>query len=343
MQLEAEKTNIQFSQNEKLDSIFHRQSGEQKQSKQKFANESVALLYHNAKVLFSYEDYLDALVLLREALNVDSFNIALLDLCQETLRRVGQSSESLRVLEALQRIFYSPSRSVQLARLYVANEQNDLALSQLFDVLSQLVSDEELLFETYKNIGCVYLKEKEFDLAEEYFHKAFAINAENDSLLVNLGVLGYLKRDISKSLFYLREAINKNQKNDKAWVGLAMAHLEFGDKDLSWSNLKKAVDTEPMNRTALVLISDLAESDSQLEFCQNALIRYLELDNFDEQISHLLINTFIKRNDFQRAQLESLKTYLWNPSNSKNEELYNKITQFIQIREKGVVHDSVLG
>ncbi len=211
----------------------------------------------------------------------------------------------------------------------------------MFDVLSQLVSDEALLFETYKNIGCVYLKEKEFDLAEEYFHKAFAQNASDDSLLVNLGVLEYLKKDVSKSLSYLREAINNNQNNDKAWVGLAMAHLEFADRDLSWSNLTKAIDVEPLNRTALILISDLAESDSQLEYCQNALMKFLETENFDEQISHLLINTFIKRNNFQSAQLESLKIYCWNPQSTRNHELYHKITQFIAIREQGAVNDSV--
>jgi len=307
----------------------------------RFANETVALLFHNAKILFNFKDFNDALILLREGLNLDSFNVNLMDLCRKTLFQIGLREESLRLLELSQRIHYTPQKSIELARVYVANEQNDQALAQLFDVLSQLVEDEALLFETYKNIGCVYLKEKEFDLAQEYFHKAYAIESSDDTLLVNLGVLEYLKKDVSQSLFYLREAINNNQKNDKAWVGLAMAHLEFGDRDLSWSNLTKALDIEPMNRTALVLLNDLAESDSQLEYCQNALIKFLEGENFDEQISHLLIHVFIKRNDFQRAQLESLKSYLWNPQSAKNQELYNKITQFMNVKEMGVGYDSV--
>lgn len=309
----------------------------------RFANETVALLFYNAKILFNFNDFHDALILLRESLNLDSFNVSLIDLCRKTLFQIGLHEEGLKLLETSQRIHYTPAKSIELARIYVANEQNDMALAQLFDVLSQLVEDETLLFETYKNIGCVYLKEKEFDLAEEYFHKAYAINSKDDTLLVNLGVLEYLKKDISQSLFYLREAINNNQKNDKAWVGLAMAHLEFGDRDLSWSNLVKAIDADPMNRTALILLNELAESDSQLEYCQNSLIKFLEGDNFDEQISHLLIHIFIKRNDFQRAQLESLKSYLWNPESLKNQELYNKITQFLILKERGASHDSISG
>lgn len=339
--MEVENINIQYNLKPAANSVATGSKSPLAMDRPKFSSETVALLYHNAKVLFSFEDFFDALVLLREALNIDSFNVALLDLCQKTLRQIGCEEESLKILESSQRISYSPAKSIELARLYVANEQNDKALSQLFDVLSQLVSDETLLFETYKNIGCVYLKEKEFDLAEEYFHKAYSIQPSDDSLLVNLGILEYLKKDVSKSLSYLREAINNNQNNDKAWVGLAMAHLEFGDKDLSWSNLVKSIDVEPMNRTALILLTDLAESDSQLEYCQSALINFLEIENFDEQISHLLVNTFIKRNDFQRAQLESLKIYLWNPQSSKNQELYNKISQFMQIREQGAIHDSV--
>jgi tetratricopeptide (TPR) repeat protein len=338
---------VNFYRNQKsVNKVSEQESGvtystDSSTSKPKFANETVALLYHNAKVLFNFNDYYDALVLLRESLNLDSFNVTLMDFCRKTLNQIGLHEESQRLLEISQRVSYSPEKSVELARMYVANEQNDQALAQLFDVLSQLVSDEALLFETYKNIGCVYLKEKEFDLAEEYFHKAFAITPSDDSLLVNLGVLEYLKKDVSKSLSYLREAINNNQKNDKAWVGLAMAHLEFGDNDLSWSNLTKAIDVNPMNRTALILLNDLAETDSQLEYCQNALIQFLETENFDEQISHLLIHVFIKRNDFQRAQLESLKSYLWNPESTKNQELYNKITQFIFVKEKGTYNDSI--
>lgn len=313
------------------------------QDKPRFANETVALLYHNAQILFKNKDFYDALILLREGLNLDSYNVVLIDSCRHILSRLGIHEESLRLIESSQRISYSPEKSIELARIYVAQEKNDQALAQLFDVLSQLVSDEGLLFETYKNIGCVYLKEKEFDLAEEYFHKAYALNSGDDTLLVNLGVLEYLKRDTTKSLSYLREAINNNQKNDKAWVGLAMAHLEFGDRDLSWSNLTKALDVEPMNRTALVLLNELAESDSQLEYCQNALVKFLEKDNFDEQVSHMLIHVFIKRNDFHRAQLESLKAYLWNPDSTQNQDLYNKITQFLNVKDKGATLDSISG
>lgn len=330
--------NIDFSQK-----TVGSSNKEPSRKKPRFSDDSVALLYHNSQILFKNEDFYDALVLLRQGLNLDSSNVKLIDACRSTLTKLGLHEESLRLLESSQRISYTPEKSVELARVYVKQEKNDQALAQLFDVLSQLVSDEELLFETYKDIGCVYLKEKEFDLAEEYFHKAYALNSMNDTLLVNLGVLEYLKRDITKSLNYLREAINNNEKNDKAWVGLAMAHLEFGDKELSWSNLTKAIDVDPMNRTALVLLNELAETDSQLEVCQNALVKFLEKDNFDEQVSHLLIHIFIKRNDFHRAQLESFKAYLWNPESTKNQELYNKITQFINVKDKGAPLDSITG
>lgn len=336
---------IDFNHYQNLDKkiIGSSRSSTQKSSvaKPRFSDETVAILYHNAQILIQSEDFHDALILLREGLNKDSFNTTLIDSCRTILFKLGIKEESLKLLEASQRASYSPEKSVELARVYVANEQNDQALAQLFDVLSQLIDDNDLLFESYKNIGCVYLKEKEFDLAEEYFYKAYAIKPSDDTLLVNLGVLEYLRKDLSKSLEYLRDAINNNQKNDKAWVGLAMAHLEFGDRDLSWSNLVKAVDVEPTNKTALILMNEMAESDSQLEACQVSLIKYLERDNFDEQMSHLLIHVFIKRNDFKNAQLESLKTYLWNPESSKNQELYNKITQFIQVKERGDSHDSV--
>ena len=101
----------------------------------RFSSETAAMLFHNAKVLFSFNDFHDALVLLREALNIDSFNVVLLDFFYKTLLKVGQNDEALSVLEANQRIKYSATKSIELAKFYVDSQQNDKALAQLFDVL----------------------------------------------------------------------------------------------------------------------------------------------------------------------------------------------------------------
>lgn len=313
---------------------IHKEAIQSKEKNKKinanFANEKVATCFLNAKVLMSNSEEKLALNLLRFCSSKDSYNEFILDSLYQCLKSTFHLKEAENVAEVNLNYNYSLQRSLELANIYFLNDKDEEALKLYYDCLSNVIEDEVSLFNIYKNIGNIYVKFKEFDLAEEFFFKAYQMNNHSDVLLVNIGVLEFQKKDLEKSKHCFRTAIEINNKNDKAWVGLAMTHIEIGDRDLSWGNLTKALDVNPNNKTALTLLSQFFSETDRNSQCRDYIIKYLENNNFDEDVSMLLIQNLTFAGDYQNAYLESFKNYLWNPESKENERVYNELKKYIE-------------
>lgn len=295
-----------------------------------FKNEKVATYYLNAKVLIQNDEYALALNLLRSCSSLDPFNQYILDALFSALVKCEKLSEAQTVAETNFKFNYSLARCLELADIYFLNGKDEESLKLYFDCLSNVIENEEVLFKIYKNIANIYVKFREFDSAEEFFNKSYKIKDDSDVLLVNMGVLEFQKCDLDKSLFCFRKAIEINNNNDKAWVGLAMTHIELGDKELSWGNLTKALDINSQNKTALKLLCQFFSESEKNAQCRGYLLKYLEQQNFDEEISMLLIQNLVHDGDFFNAYLESFKNYLWNPDNKENEKIYLELKKYTE-------------
>lgn len=166
-------------------------------------------------------------------------------------------------------------------------------------------------------MGNIFLKEADLESAEEFYHKAYAIDSQSDVLLVNLGTLAIQTQEFELALSRFRQALEINSKNDKAWVGLALVHRQMGDLVLSKANLESALDVNPLNRTAVHLVADWGLREKNFEFVENTLIEYVSGVEFDEEMSLLLIHTFCLNGKIVEASLELERMLLWDPSNAR--------------------------
>jgi tetratricopeptide (TPR) repeat protein len=123
------------------------------------------------------------------------------------------------------------------------------------------------------------------------------------------------RQDFDKSLYCFRQAVEVNKKNDKAWVGLAMVHAQFGDHELAWANLETAIDINPSNRTAVHLLANWGLRDRRLGQSIEVLENYLSQVEFDEDLSLVLINLYCSSSQITEARLECERVLLWNPEN----------------------------
>lgn len=327
--MEFVKNQERFKTSSEKVQISSQTSNQTIKKKKKFVNDKVATCFFNSKLLLLNNETSLALNLLRYSSNCDSYNGYVLDALNEALRKLGKFDESEKVAQKNFLYNYSIDRCFELAQIYFLKNQDEEALKLYFDCLSHVVENQSQLFEIYKNVGNIYVKLKEFDLAEEYFYKAYQMDMNSDLLIVNIGVLEFQKEDIQKATDCFRRAIEINKNNDKAWVGLAMTHLEFGDKELCWGNLIKALDVNPVNKTALILLSQLFNQSERNQQCKKLLIEYLEHHNFDEEISLLLIQNLIFAGDYQNAFLECFKSYLWNPENEEIASVYVELNKLM--------------
>ncbi|WP_413559862.1 tetratricopeptide repeat protein [Bdellovibrio sp. HCB209] len=290
----------------------------------------VSKYLQNADVLSKHGEYNLALNLLRQASNIDSKNPATLNMLSRNLEKIGKHDEALIALNAWNKIDYGFESLAYLAHALYRMGRDQDALEKYFEALSVITEENDQLFEVYKNMGNIYVRQGDFDGAEEYYNKAYTINTTSDVLLVNFGTLEVQRGDFDKSLYCFRKAVQINPENDKAWVGLAMVHHQFGDTELAWANIDAALDINKKNRTAVHLAANWGMRDLQLQKAIDALEEYLATVEQDEDMSLVLINLFCTTGQLDKAMLEIERVLLWNPDHSEVRNLKKKITPTVK-------------
>ncbi len=275
----------------------------------------IATLVLNAKVLIENKEYSLASHLLRKALYLNSFHKESLKLLAGCFQKLGQNAQTMRVLFLIDRIEESFESAHHLAQFQYENEQFSEAKESFFRALNKLEDNDPQLFEIFKNLGNIFLKENDFDGAEEFYHKAFSMNSNSDALMVNLGTLAVQRNEIELALARFRGALEINPKNDKAWVGLGIVHSQMGDTALAIANIESALDLNPLNRTAVQLAADWGLARLDYEYVTQVLTEYVSGVRYDEDMSLLLTHTFCLAGRLNEAKLELERMLLWNPTN----------------------------
>ncbi len=285
----------------------------------------IASYLANARLLMKHKEYSLALNILRQACNKDSKHPVTLNLLGDCLELKHNFSEAMIARRTLVSVDYGFESLFKFATTLYKMNQDEEALNKYYEALSLLTEESDSLFELYKNMGNIFVRQGDFDGAEEYYSKAYTLNAKSDTLLVNFGTLEVQRNDFGKSLYCFRQAIEANSENDKAWVGLAMVHNHFGDVELAWANLETALDINPQNRTAAHLLANWAVRDVQLDKGITALECYLASVEQDEEMSLVLLNLYCMHGDVVKAQIEIERVLLWNPDRHDVRELKAKV------------------
>lgn len=285
----------------------------------------VAAFIKNARVLMRHKEYPLAMNLLRQASNLDSRNPVTLDLLANCLETSSRVQEALIARKTLAEVDYGFTSLQKYATSLYKLGRDQEALDKYYEALSVLKEEDEHLFEVYKNMGNIFVRQGDFDAAEEYYNKAYTMNSQSDILLVNFGTLEVQRNDYDKSLYCFRKAVEVNPSNDKAWVGLAMVHNQFGDSDLAWANLESALDINSQNRTAVHLAANWGLRDGRIQKAIEALQSYLASVEEDEDMSLVLINLFCSAGQLDQALLEMERVLLWNPNHQEVRNLKKKI------------------
>lgn len=290
-------------------------------------DEKTLTLMMNAKVLLSHGEYQLALNLLRQACNLNSKHPEVLRTMGLVLEKLAKWSEAKIVYVELDRQFHNFKYSYRKAHCHYMLNEDESALNGYYEALSHLQDEEEDLFELYKNMGNIFVRRRDFEAAEESYNKAYTINSQSDILLINFGTLEVQREDFDKALFCFRKAIELNAHNDKAWIGLALVHNHFGDKELAWGNLIKALDIDAFNRTAILLMGHWGFTEEKIKISIEHHKKFLSQFEFDEEITLQLVHIYTQLNRLDLAECEVLKLCLWNPRNENFHLLHKQIKE----------------
>jgi Tfp pilus assembly protein PilF len=285
----------------------------------------IAVLLTNADVLFKHGETEMASHLLRKSLYINSHQ-------PEALKRLALCLTSEKQLPLKTKVFQALVKSdlcfenvARLGHCYYQQNQDEAAKTTYQEALSLMTIESPELFEVFKNLGNIAMREGDFEGAEELYNKAFNLQPRSDVLHVNLGTLALQQQQQEQAVVRFRTALEYNPRNDKAWVGLALVHNEMGDHVLSRANLENALDVNPQNRTAVHLAASWAVRDQDYPFAIESLENFVSHVECDEEMSLLLIHLFCMRNQFVEAQLELERLLLWDPANQRLQQVEQEI------------------
>lgn len=253
-----------------------------------------------------------------------------IEIKQQPLPRPGTLSELDRMVSEFEKEFVEknalPIETLNAqAKDYYAKGNHKAAAEIYQQILTTFHYDQEILFETYKNLGNISMTTGDYDGAEENFNRAHTINSNSDDLFVNYGVLEIQRKNLAKAVSRFREAIVLNSKNDKAWVGLALVHREFNDHELCWADLQRALDENPGNETALTLSIEWGMTDGRLgkssEFLQNYLLNVS--DSYEMRLA--LSKVLFCQGNYLQARQEVLPLLKSHASQNEAQQVFELI------------------
>ncbi len=241
------------------------------------------------------------------------------------LAKDGQSNEELRIREFLYKATFSFEACVALGFCLYRMKEYESSLAYLLESLSLQKEDGPINYEIFKRIGTCSLNVKDVEGAEEYFHKALRFHRRDADLFVRLGTMEFQREEHQKSLEHFEHALTLDRRCEKAWVGIGMNHLKFGDYELGVANLKRALDINPANRTAVHLLCAWGRNIVKKADLNAALIRYLAGVHDDSEMSLVLVQGLCEERQIEMAYLESIKNFVLHDQNREWGQIYDAL------------------
>ena len=238
-------------------------------------------------------------------------------IAMELARRMteaGRHQDAARVLRGVLSIDDGFETRARLGKAEYLIDQLDAAFAHLQQALLVAPEAGELLFEVHKTLGNIFVRQGDFELAQDSYHRAHRLNADSDDLYVNLGTLAVQRQDWDGAVEKFRHALLLNSANDKAWAGLAIGHHMKGDRELAWGNIETALQYNPLNEVALTLALDWGVADKREFHVLELVRRFLIEGGWNEKFSLAFIWLSYRRGERLQAALELERLLAVNPS-----------------------------
>ncbi len=275
----------------------------------------VDLLMKNATVLVAAKEGRLAFNILRNVLMRNPEHAPALKMMGECLKAESRYEEALKCFKAYAKIARSTEAHAAVGEILYLVERDEAALATYRDVLKTVITDVNLLFEVYKNVGNIHTRAGDFEAAEEFYDKAYTLRPESDVLLVNYGTLEIQRGAWNEAVSRFRRAVEINPMSDRGWVGLAMVHQTMGDLELAKANIQRALDINSANRTALRLAVDWAAQDQDFSSVITRLQNYVGGAGCeDAEMSFMLARTMVQAGHLRDARVEIERVLALDPA-----------------------------
>ena len=188
-----------------------------------------------------------------------------------------------------------------LANALTNADQERVALEILHQIVDQCAEPSWLLYTVFKNIGSLYLRCKDFEAAEEYYNRAYAMNKDDLNLELCYGYLFLHSSKLNDAKTKFADILARDADFTEASIGLALVHASVGEYDLACANLSNVLDKNPSHKLALYLHFNWSQQTQSTQSSIDLINSFLKENPQDEEALTLRVGWYIKQQNFKKA------------------------------------------
>ena len=102
-----------------------------------------------------------------------------------------------------------------------------------------------MLYKIHKYLGHIYVWDKNYPMAEEYYNKAYTLNPHSLSLQFHRGLLKIKEKNYKESENLFEKLVKTFPESKQAWLGLAISRYFLEDKEIAIGCLSRCLDLDP--------------------------------------------------------------------------------------------------
>jgi tetratricopeptide (TPR) repeat protein len=264
-------------------------------------------LLRNALLLIDSGEFALARNVLGDLLRRDSNHVDAIRWMGWCFKAEGELHNAEKCYEQLTQRRCTEQDLFELGEIYYELKKDSAAQSMWLEALGQCDAESPRLFDLHKCLGNVFMRQSDFESAEENYNKAMVLKPSSDVLNVNFGSLQIQLKNPLKAMNYFKKAIEINSFNDRAWCGVALVDRERNDIEWSRAVLLRSLDINPYNLTALQVLVNWSQQDNNFEAAIERVQKYLDIYQNDVDMSYSLAGLLFQNGDLNQAEVEIIK------------------------------------
>ncbi len=217
---------------------------------------------------------------------------------------VKRNSEEGQVYSARKLVEVEDSVSHQflLAKSYLKCGCDQEALRICHSIIDNTTDFDGILFLVFKMMGSLYLRANDYEAAEEYYNRAFAINPYDLDIQISTGYLFLQSQCLDKARDKFASILMSHGNLVEVRIGLALVHSFLGEFEMACGNLADVLDRNPSHQLALSLYSRWSSNCKEGAYPLTYLEAHLKENPSDDSALTLMLNWLVQNQRFGKAK-----------------------------------------
>lgn len=271
---------------------------------------------------FKNEEYFKAIKYYKKLMSMGVVDEKIYINTATALTRMGYYQKSIEVLDDMKEKHLESSEMYYLlAYSYFAQTKNNFKIP--INYLKKSIKLDSRNKDSYKLLGNIYEKNKQFKLARQYYTKASEEDIDNSCEFYNFIANTYFKeKNFDDALKYYNKAIEGNKNDISAYYKIAEIYKEKEDFVTAEDFYKKAIQISPDYIYPYYQIGNLHFNKGDYETAIGWYKEALNIEPNDGKVNYYIGMAYKRINDLNKA-----KEYLKISAYCGNDDALNELSK----------------